>query len=237
MNNRRKPSRDGQQTRRSESMPRARTTQRNSRNTFDEMKRLLKRRWKVLVEIVGVMLLALYTVSAISTCEINRDTLHQTMIANRPVIDAHTAVLQPLKVGDIPRATVSISNAGPTPAVDLQAGTRLQVGAMPLFLNIAYESWDEDPVTIPKDKTLTIEITGEHPLTEQEASGIASGMELKVHGELVFCSPASTVPLPHVHFCFALEPKTGRMLNCDNFGEHTDKGKFKNSLQCHPSNQ
>jgi hypothetical protein len=194
-------------------------------------------KWQRSDRIQALILLALVLTAVVymATCWVNKLALRQAEVAARPLLEAINPSLAPLVVGQTPAVTLALLNSGPMPAIDVQAGTRLQIGDMPLFTDNAYQPSDERPVTIGSQQRITITVTGDHSLTPGELAGLNDGtQELKVHGEIVYCAPSGSEPLPHVHFCFVYEPTSRQMIVCDAFGTYEDRGRFRNSMNCHP---
>ena len=87
-----------------------------------------------------------------------------------------------LVAGQTPVVRVTIKNTGKTPAVDVMVGARVQIGDFPLFTDTKYEAIDAPRVTLGAEQSATVDISADHPLTEDELAGLNSGMKwLKAH--------------------------------------------------------
>lgn len=149
---------------------------------------------------------------------------------SRPHIDVVGPILlEELAIGQTPVVGVTLKNTGRTPAVDVMAGSRVQVGDFPLFTDTKYVAVDGPRVTLGAGQSATVHIPADHPLTEDELAGLTSGMKwLKAHGEIVFTTdPPPQTPFKHPHFCFVLKQLGNVFEVCDNLGNHTDQGVFR----------
>lgn len=185
--------------------------------------------------VIGVSAV-IYTTTQVRQCAVVQQGLSQTEIAARPTIDIVNPRLAPLTIGQVPTVTVTLVNHGPVPAMDVQTGSRLEIGSVPLFMDVEYGPTDGRPVTIGGNGgSVSMDVPGDHPLTSTELADLQTemGAQLKVHGETVFCAPDKPLePLPHVHFCFAYDPESRDMIGCDSFGDYADRGQFRNAMNC-----
>jgi hypothetical protein len=178
-------------------------------------------RLKAFVETGGVAIVAVCAGVAVGSC---RRSAEPFKVAGRPDIVVLDPALTPLVVGQPALVTVTLSNTGKTPAVDVQSGTRLQIGDMPLVPDTAYPPSGNSPITVGSNMRATITLRSDHPVTQDEFNGLVEGSkQLKAHGEITFTSnPKPSEPLQHVHFCFESDPSVQGMVRCETMGNRKD---------------
>jgi hypothetical protein len=163
--------------------------------------------------------LAAATGTIVAVCELLQSN-RQFEVENRPYLSIAAVRTSPFVVGKPFSVAVTVENTGQTPAVDVLAGTMVQIGDVGFFPDGGYQAVDVSRLTLGSGQHVELTLYRNAPITTTEFEGIQSGLkEFMAHGEVRYTSsPAPVIPVEPFRFCLVWNPQIAKMEPCDNRG-------------------